>query len=53
MPMQITMPALSPTMTVGKISLWKKSEGDTVEPGEVIAEIESISASSPSEVLTR
>ena len=40
MPIQITMPALSPTMTVGKISLWKKSEGDTVEPGEVIAEIE-------------
>lgn len=37
---EVLMPALSPTMTEGKISSWIKKEGETVEPGEVIAEIE-------------
>ncbi len=37
---QILMPALSPTMTEGKLSKWTKKEGDKVKPGEVIAEIE-------------
>ncbi len=40
MPVQILMPALSPTMTEGKIAKWLKGEGDTVASGDVIAEIE-------------
>lgn len=36
----VTMPALSPTMAVGTILEWKKAEGDPIEAGEVIAEIE-------------
>ncbi len=37
---QVLMPALSPTMTEGKIAKWVKSEGDTVESGDVLCEIE-------------
>src|SRR5579872_616295 len=37
---QILMPALSPTMTEGKLSRWLKSVGDEVHAGDVIAEIE-------------
>jgi len=40
MPIQILMPALSPTMTEGKLAKWLKSEGDPVQPGDVLAEIE-------------
>jgi len=40
MPIEITMPALSPTMTDGTLAKWLKAEGDTVEPGDAIAEIE-------------
>ncbi len=40
MAIQILMPALSPTMTEGKIAKWVKSEGDTVTSGDVLAEIE-------------
>ncbi|MEF2550167.1 pyruvate dehydrogenase complex E1 component subunit beta [Aurantimonas sp. A2-1-M11] len=40
MPIQILMPALSPTMEEGNLSKWIKQEGDTVAPGDVIAEIE-------------
>jgi pyruvate dehydrogenase E2 component (dihydrolipoamide acetyltransferase) len=40
MPIQILMPALSPTMTEGKIARWLKHEGDEVKSGDVIAEIE-------------
>ncbi|MBT5515289.1 MAG: pyruvate dehydrogenase complex dihydrolipoamide acetyltransferase, partial [Rhodospirillaceae bacterium] len=40
MPIQILMPALSPTMTEGKLSKWLKGEGDTVESGDVLCEIE-------------
>ncbi len=36
----ILMPALSPTMTEGNLAKWLKKEGDTVEAGDVIAEIE-------------
>ncbi|OUJ16748.1 pyruvate dehydrogenase complex E1 component subunit beta [Acetobacter sp. DsW_063] len=36
----ILMPALSPTMTEGKIARWLKKEGDKVSSGDVIAEIE-------------
>src|SRR5487761_1446824 len=37
---QILMPALSPTMTEGKLARWLKAEGDTIRAGDVIAEIE-------------
>ncbi len=40
MPIDILMPALSPTMEEGKVSRWLKKEGDTVKAGDVIAEIE-------------
>ena len=36
----ILMPALSPTMTEGKLARWLKKEGDKIKSGEVIAEIE-------------
>lgn len=40
MPIEILMPALSPTMKEGNLSKWIKKEGDKVKAGEVIAEIE-------------
>ncbi|AET40146.1 dihydrolipoyllysine-residue acetyltransferase Ecym_5391 [Eremothecium cymbalariae DBVPG len=36
----INMPALSPTMTQGNLAVWSKKEGDSLSPGEVIAEVE-------------
>src|SRR3954469_21535787 len=40
MPINILMPALSPTMEKGNLARWLKKEGDKVKPGDVIAEIE-------------
>lgn len=40
MTIEITMPALSPTMTEGTLAKWVKGVGDSVVAGEVIAEIE-------------
>ena len=40
MPIQLLMPALSPTMTEGNLAKWHKKEGDSVKAGDVIAEIE-------------
>ena len=40
MPIEILMPALSPTMEEGNLSKWLKNEGDKVVAGDVIAEIE-------------
>jgi pyruvate dehydrogenase E2 component (dihydrolipoamide acetyltransferase) len=40
MPHNILMPALSPTMTEGKLTKWLKKEGDKVKAGQVLAEIE-------------
>jgi pyruvate dehydrogenase E1 component beta subunit len=40
MPIEILMPALSPTMEEGTLAKWFKAEGDTVDVGDVIAEIE-------------
>ncbi|HTT80189.1 MAG TPA: pyruvate dehydrogenase complex dihydrolipoamide acetyltransferase [Stellaceae bacterium] len=40
MPIEIRMPALSPTMTEGNLARWLKKEGDAVHAGDVIAEIE-------------
>ncbi len=40
MPIEILMPALSPTMTEGTLTKWLKKEGDSIVAGDVIAEIE-------------
>src|SRR6516165_9034404 len=40
MPVNILMPALSPTMEKGNLAKWLKKEGDPVKTGDVIAEIE-------------
>lgn len=40
MPIEILMPALSPTMTEGNLVKWNKKEGDAVQAGDVLAEIE-------------
>lgn len=40
MPIEILMPALSPTMEEGTLASWLVKEGDTVESGDVLAEIE-------------
>ena len=40
MPIQVLMPALSPTMEKGNLAKWLKKEGDKVKSGDVIAEIE-------------
>jgi len=40
MPINILMPALSPTMTEGTLAKWHVKEGDDVASGDVVAEIE-------------
>jgi pyruvate dehydrogenase E1 component beta subunit len=40
MPIEVLMPALSPTMTEGNLARWHKKEGDQVRAGEILAEIE-------------
>ena len=40
MPIKVLMPALSPTMTEGKLARWLKNEGDQIKSGDVLAEIE-------------
>ena len=40
MPIQVLMPALSPTMEKGNLAKWLKKEGEPVKSGDVIAEIE-------------
>jgi pyruvate dehydrogenase E1 component beta subunit len=40
MPIEVLMPALSPTMESGKLAKWLKAEGDKVKSGDVLAEIE-------------
>ena len=40
MPIEVLMPALSPTMTEGKLAKWLKKEGDEVASGDILAEIE-------------
>ncbi|HXW71138.1 MAG TPA: pyruvate dehydrogenase complex dihydrolipoamide acetyltransferase [Methylocella sp.] len=40
MPIDILMPALSPTMEKGNLTRWLKKEGDAIKPGDVLAEIE-------------
>ncbi|MDB5569713.1 MAG: pyruvate dehydrogenase complex dihydrolipoamide acetyltransferase, partial [Hyphomicrobiales bacterium] len=40
MPINILMPALSPTMEKGNLARWLKKEGDSIKSGDVLAEIE-------------
>jgi hypothetical protein len=40
MPIDILMPALSPTMEQGKLAKWLKKVGDKISPGDAIAELE-------------
>src|SRR5450631_8449 len=40
MPIEVLMPALSPTMEKGNLAKWLKKEGDAVKSGDIIAEIE-------------
>ena len=40
MPLEITMPKLSDTMTDGTLVKWHKKENDPVKPGDIIAEVE-------------
>ena len=40
MPVKILMPALSPTMTEGTLAKWLVGEGDAINSGDIIAEIE-------------
>ena len=50
---QILMPALSPTMTEGKLARWLKAVGDDVRAGDVIAEIETSCATRPHDRFSR
>src|SRR6185312_9213611 len=49
MPVEITMPQLSDTMTEGTVVKWLKKEGDKIKGGEVIAEIETDKATMETE----
>src|ERR1700682_4096389 len=40
MPIQVLMPALSPTMEKGNLAKWVKVEGDRIKSGDIIADIE-------------
>src|SRR2546426_6630616 len=40
MPVEISMPQLTDTMTEGTLVKWLKKEGDKVKPGEIVAEVE-------------
>ena len=40
----ITMPKLSDTMVEGTIARWKKKQGDTIETGDILAEVETYNA---------
>src|SRR5690348_10403335 len=51
MPIELLMPALSPTMTEGNLAKWLKKEGDAVKPGDVIAEIETDKATMEGEAI--
>ena len=51
MPIDLLMTQLSPTMTEGRIARWLKKEGDTLESGDVMAEIETDKATMEMEVV--
>ena len=47
---KITLPSLSPTMEEGAVAKWHKKEGDEIQPGEVLLDIETDKASMPFEI---
>ena len=51
MTIKILMPALSPTMEEGTLAKWMVKEGDTVQSGDIIAEIETDKATMDFEVV--
>ena len=51
MPIDLYMTQLSPTMTEGRIARWLKKEGDTLESGEILAEVETDKATMEMEVV--
>ncbi len=51
MPIDVVMTQLSPTMTEGKIARWLKKEGDTLESGDVMVEVETDKATMEVEVI--
>ncbi len=51
MPVDITMPALSPTMETGTLSKWLVKVGDAVKSGDVLAEIETDKATMEAEII--
>ena len=51
MPVKVPMPALSPTIKSGKLAKWCKKEGEMVESGQVLAEIETDKATMEFEVV--
>ena len=51
MPISVLMPALSPTMTEGTLAKWLLKEGDRMESGDVLAEIETDKATMEIEVI--
>ena len=53
MPIEVLMPALSPTMEKGNLAKWLKKEGDRVKSGDIIAEIETDKATMEVEAATR
>ncbi|HEX2768248.1 MAG TPA: biotin/lipoyl-containing protein, partial [Geobacteraceae bacterium] len=52
MPTEITMPKLSDTMTEGRLISWKKSVGEKVERGDILAEVETDKANMELEAFT-
>ena len=53
MPINILMPALSPTMEKGNLAKWLKKEGDKVKAGDILAEIETDKATMEYEAIDR
>ncbi len=53
MPIEITMPALSPTMEEGNLARWMKRVGDPVRAGDVLAEIETDKATMEVDAIDR
>jgi len=49
-PLEMKMPALSPTMAEGTIIKWIKKEGDTIVPGDLVMEIQTDKAVIPYEM---
>src|SRR5215510_10373941 len=49
MPLEVTMPQLSDTMTEGTVVKWNKKEGDKIKTGEEIADVETDKATMPME----